>query len=134
MPGYSGQEYSYRADGRLAIRQRIYVTTTNGCSKVSQLFGAMIATLICIPLYPPAALFIIHHNCKASTQKSADIMDQHNPLSGTHAGNNERIYTDRIYAAPANCHRVAHLGTTMRVIYKSRKNSARPAIDPLYRC
>jgi len=80
----------------------------------------------------PAALFVVLHISPAGPSLLPEILTRVGRNPALHAQDGERIVPGQIYIAPPDHHLLIKPGR-MAVTRGPRENSARPAIDPLFR-
>ena len=81
--------------------------------------------------FPASILVVIHISPQAPSLMPA-ILNRSGPLPAEHAENGETIRPGRIYVAPPNRHLLVKPGRLMLTV-GPKENSARPAVDPLFR-
>lgn len=79
-----------------------------------------------------AALFVVVHFPATATSVLPHILARAGKLPAAHAVDGEPVVTGRIYVAPPDTHLVLDQGT-VRLLRGPKENSARPAVDPLFR-
>ncbi|WP_295442260.1 chemotaxis protein CheB [uncultured Thiodictyon sp.] len=77
----------------------------------------------------PASVLVVLHT---SSGQLADFLDRAGPLRATTAEDGIAPQRGRIYVAPPGRHLLL-TGEGLRVVFGPRENSARPAVDPLFR-
>lgn len=85
-----------------------------------------------LPADLPAALFVTIHIPAFATSALPAILTRSGPLPASHPRDGEPIRRGRIYVAPPDHHLLVEDGC-VRLTRGPRENSARPAIDPMFR-
>lgn len=80
----------------------------------------------------PAAVFVVLHLPAGSYSALPQILNRKGPLPARHPTNGEKIVSGQIYVAPPDNHLLIR-DDHIRLSRGPRENSARPAIDPLFR-
>ncbi len=93
---------------------------------------ALINLVSGLPADLPAAVFVVLHIPAHMPSHLPAILDRHGPLPAAHAENGAAIARGRIYVAPPDHHLLLRHGY-VELSRGPRENSARPAVDPLFR-
>lgn len=99
--------------------------SAGGVEAVSALTAALPADL-------DAALFVVLHFPANGTSVPPAILNRRGKLEAAHAQDDEPVRRGRIYVAPPDFHLLLR-GDRITLSKGPRENSARPAIDPLFR-
>lgn len=93
---------------------------------------ALIKLVAGLPKDLPAAIFIVIHFPASGKSILPDILNREGPLHTAQAQDSEAIEYGRIYLAPPDYHLLVKHGY-IRLVQGPKENSARPAVDPLFR-
>ncbi|MGA9771400.1 MAG: chemotaxis protein CheB [Blastocatellia bacterium] len=85
-----------------------------------------------LPADLSAAVFVVLHLPSDATSLLPDILIRAGRLPASHPQDGETIEPGRIYVARPDCHLLINRGQ-VRLARGPKENSARPAIDPLFR-
>ena len=113
------------SDGKLRHDIVVVGASAGGVEALMRVVGGLPADFA-------AAVFVVLHLQPESRSALAEILDRVGPLKAEHAQDQQPFEPGRIYVAPPNRHLVVHRG---HVALKAgpRENSARPAVDVLFR-
>lgn len=93
---------------------------------------ALTQLVTALPKDLPAALFIVVHVPAFGKSLLPQILSRKGLLRAVHARDGEAIVHGRIYVAPPDYHLLVKPGY-VRLVQGPKENSARPAVDPLFR-
>ena len=85
-----------------------------------------------LPADIPASIFVVLHLPSDATSVLPNILKRAGQLPARHPKDREAIEPGRIYVAKPDCHLLVKRGY-VRIVRGPKENSARPAIDPLFR-
>jgi two-component system chemotaxis response regulator CheB len=85
-----------------------------------------------LPANFPAAILVVIHISPQAPSLMPDILNRAGPLPAEHAKNGESLRPRRIFLAPPNRHLLVKSGRLLLTL-GPKENSARPAVDPLFR-
>ena len=114
-----------RQDGADAFRVITVGASMGGVESLTRLVERLPPNL-------PAAVLIVLHVSPDGRSFLPEILNRAHRLKAAHARDGEPIRPGRIYIAPPNHHMLVHEGD-IRLSRGPHENSARPAIDPLFR-
>lgn len=99
--------------------------SAGGVEALTELFSALPADI-------PASIFVVLHVPPDSRSVLPRILSRFGPLRAVHARDGDTISHGCIYVAPPDNHLLVKRGR-IRLARGPRENSARPAVDPLFR-
>jgi two-component system chemotaxis response regulator CheB len=85
-----------------------------------------------LPADIPAAVFVVLHLPSDATSVLPSILERAGQLPAHHPKDREALKPGRIYVAKPDCHLLIKRGY-VRLVRGPKENSARPAVDPLFR-